>query len=590
MTPGSFCGEYPMEQKTSIFSLSLWRAVGKLAKPFFTSDKPWEITIPLIGYKFSVKEKWKAWGLVILLSIFLISVNKMNAMINQAYGDFQNALPGKDGPTAWSNLWFLAEIFVAAGPVVVFYAWFKSLLAIVWRRWLTEHLLEKYFSNRNYYRIANNALVDNPDERIANDVDGFVSGALGLVLTAVDSVVTLFFFTQILWHLSHSLAALSILYSMFGTLISIWLSVKLITFKYNQQKLEADYRYSLVNIRNNVEPIAFYQGEKAEWKQLLSRFHAAIKNNLSLVGYQRRVSIFTTWFDYFVAVVPFIVIMPLYLKGDVQLGAFTQSNMAFSQVLGALSLFVSQIGTISAFAAYVNRLDGFNQALDAKDESEKEGRTAINTAIGDKLALQGVTLMTPDYKRLLIKEVSAEIPLGTGIIIKGPSGTGKSSLLRAIAGLWKSGDGTIVRPELTSLMFLSQKPYMSLGTLRDQLLYPTVRTDIADETLKQALAEANLPDLVGRYSEGLDAVRRWTDELSPGEQQRLAFARLLISKPKFVFLDEATSALDVKNEELLYTTLQKIGATYVSVGHRPTLDRYHQKALTLLGEGAWELV
>lgn len=579
-----------MNQKTSIFSLSLWRAVGKLAKPFFTSDKPWEITVPLIGYKFSVKEKWKAWGLVLLLSIFLVSVNKMNAMINGAYGDFQNALPAKDGPTAWKNLWFLAEIFVAAGPVVVFYAWFKSLLSIVWRRWLTEHLLEKYFSNRNYYRISNNSLVDNPDERIANDVDGFVSGALGLVLTAVDSVVTLFFFTQILWSLSHSLAALSILYSMFGTLISIWLSVKLITFKYNQQRLEADYRYGLINIRNNVEPIAFYQGEKAEWKELLRRFHAAIKNNLSLVGYQRRVSIFTTWFDYFVAVVPFIVIMPLYLDGKVQLGAFTQSNMAFGQVLGALSLFVSQIGTISAFAAYVNRLQGFDEALDAKDESEKEGRTAISTSVGEKLAFNNVTLMTPDYKRLLVKDLSAEIPLGTGIIIKGPSGSGKSSLLRAIAGLWKSGSGTIERPDLKSLMFLSQKPYMKLGTLRDQLLYPVADADVSDDTLKQALVDANLPELADRYPEGLDAVRPWTDELSPGEQQRLAFARLLVHKPTFVFLDEATSALDVKNEQLLYRTLQKIGATYVSVGHRPTLDQYHQKAITLIGEGAWELV
>jgi putative ATP-binding cassette transporter len=534
----------------------------------------------------------------------LVGVNKMNAMINGAYGDFQNALPdaAKDAAlagVAWNNLYFLAGIFIAAVPVVVFYAWLRGLLVIVWRKWLTEFMLKQYFTNRNYYRISANSLVDNPDERIANDVEGYVSGALTLVLSVVDAVVTLFFFTQILYGLSHSLTAVAILYSTFGTLISAWLSVRLIRFKYNQQRLEADYRYGLINLRNNVEPIAFYQGEKAEWKQLLQRFHAAIKNNMSLIGYQRRVSFFTTWFDYFVAIVPFAVILPIYLHGDVKIGAFTQANMAFGQVLGALAIFVSQLGTISSFAAYVTRLTGLQNALDAKDLADTSGHTAITTTIGEKIALNGVTLMTPDYKRLLVKDVSTEVPLGTGIIIKGPSGSGKSSLLRAIAGLWRSGEGNITRPELTSLMFLSQKPYMSLGSLRDQLLYPHVRTDLSDADLVAALEQANVGFLATRYPGGLDGFpgegqegvfRPWSDELSPGEQQRLAFARLLIARPKFVFLDEATSALDIANEELLYRTLQTIGATYVSVGHRPSLDGYHHQSLTLVGDGKWELL
>ena len=595
-----------METKTSIFSLSLWRSVIALAKPFFTSRAKSEMTVPIPFFpiKFNVQDRVKAWGLVGLLFLFLVGVNKMNAMINGAYGDFQNALPdaAKDGSlaaVAWNNLYFLAGIFIAAVPVVVIYAWLRGLLVIVWRKWLTEFMLKQYFTNRNYYRISASSLVDNPDERIANDVEGYVGGALTLVLSVVDAVVTLFFFTQILYGLSHSLTAVAILYSTFGTLISAWLSVRLIRFKYNQQRLEADYRYGLINLRNNVEPIAFYQGEKAEWKQLLQRFHAAIKNNMSLIGYQRRVSFFTTWFDYFVAIVPFAVILPIYLHGDVKIGAFTQANMAFGQVLGALAIFVSQIGTISSFAAYVTRLTGLQNALDAKDLADTSGHTAITTTIGDKIALNGVTLMTPDYKRLLVKNVSTEVPLGTGIIIKGPSGSGKSSLLRAIAGLWRSGKGDITRPELTSLMFLSQKPYMSLGSLRDQLLYPHVRTDLSDADLIAALEQANVGFLATRYPGGLDGFpgegqegvfRPWSDELSPGEQQRLAFARLLIARPKFVFLDEATSALDIANEELLYRTLQTIGATYVSVGHRPSLDGYHHQSLTLAGDGKWELL
>ncbi len=602
------------ENKTSIFSSSLWLSVLALAKPFFYSREKSEVTIPLIGFKFAVQTRVKAWTLVVLLVAFLIGVSKMNAMINGAYGNFQNALPdaAKDGSlanVAWSNLWILAKIFIFAAPVVVFYAWLRSLLGIVWRQWLTEDILKQYFSNRNYYRIASSSLVENPDERIANDVDGFVTGAVTLVLSLLDAIVTLFFFTQILWGLSVSLTAISILYATFGSLISIWLSVKLISLKYNQTRLEADYRFGLINVRNNVEPIAFYQGEQAEWKQLLKRFHAAIKNNMSLIGYQRQVSLFTTWFDYFVAIVPFAVILPVYLRGDLQIGAFTQANMAFGQVLAALSLFVSQIGTISTFAANVKRVTGLLDAVNSKDLADSAGHTAIVTTFADKIALDSVTVRTPDYKRLLVENLSLEVPGGTGIIIKGPSGIGKSSILRAMAGLWRAGAGTITRPQLGSVMgsvmFLSQAPYMSLGSLRDQLLYPHVRSDLSDDDLIAALTQANVGFLATRYPGGLDGfpgegqsdgelggqavVRPWSSELSPGEQQRLAFARFLLAKPKYVFLDEATSALGLADEELLYRTLQASGATYVSVGHRPSLDAFHQQSLTLLGEGRWQL-
>lgn len=596
------------ENRTSIFSSSLWLSVLALAKPFFHSREKSEVTVPLIGIKFALQTRIKAWTLVVLLVIFLIGVSKMNAMINGAYGNFQNALPdaAKDGGLAniaWTNLWVLAQIFIFAAPVVVFYAWLRSLLGIVWRQWLTEDILKQYFSNRNYYRISNASLVENPDERIANDVDGFVTGAVTLVLSVLDAIVTLFFFTQILWGLSGSLTAISILYATFGSLISIWLSVKLIGLKYNQTRLEADYRFGLINVRNNVEPIAFYQGEQAEWKQLLKRFHAAIKNNLSLIGYQRQVSLFTTWFDYFVAIVPFAVILPVYLRGDLQIGAFTQANMAFSQVLAALSLFVSQIGTISTFAANVKRVTGLLDAVNSEDLADSDGHTAIVTTFADQIALDSVSVRTPDYKRLLVEDLTLHVANGSGIIIKGPSGSGKSSILRAIAGLWRSGKGTITRPQLSSVMFLSQSPYMSLGSLRDQLLYPHVRSDLSDQELIAALNQTNVGFLATRYPGGLDgypgegqfdsqghpAIRPWSSELSPGEQQRLAFARFLLAKPRYVFLDEATSALGIADEELLYRTLQASGATYVSVGHRPSLDAYHQQSLTLLGEGRWEL-
>ncbi len=314
-------------------------------------------------------------------------------------------------------------------------------------------------------------------------------------------------------------------------------------------------------------------------------------------------SLFTTWFDYFVAIVPFAVILPVYLRGDLQIGAFTQANMAFSQVLAALSLFVSQIGTISTFAANVKRVTGLLDAVNSEDLADSDGHTAIVTTFADQIALDSVSVRTPDYKRLLVEDLTLHVANGSGIIIKGPSGSGKSSILRAIAGLWRSGDGTITRPQLSAVMFLSQSPYMSLGSLREQLLYPNVTTNLTDKDLVAALNQANVGFLATRYPGGLDgypgegqsdgqghpAIRPWSSELSPGEQQRLAFARFLLAKPKYVFLDEATSALGIADEELLYGTLKASGATYVSVGHRPSLDAYHQQSLTLLGDGRWEL-
>jgi putative ATP-binding cassette transporter len=592
-----------MNEKVNALSLDLWRRVWRLAKPFFTSRDPWEITVPVIGTKFSVQEKWKAWGLLLALALFLLGVNMLNIGINFVAGNFQNSLQAflKAGTDVgkqqiaeasyWKYLFMYGGVFIIGIFVVVPYAWLRSVLIITWRKWLTVHILKKYFENRNYYKVSSNHTIDNPDERIATDVEGFTSGALGIALSVVDSVITFFSFIFILWMISSTLVGVVVLYAGFGTLISVLLSAKLIQYKYNQQRLEADYRYNLIHIRKNVESIAFYQGEKSEWKELTNRFFLAIRNNMSLIGYQRNVNFFTKAFDYFVIIVPAFFIAPLFFRGEVEIGAFTQANLAFGQVLGSLALFVAEIGTISSFAAYVSRLGGFQEAMDAKDESEKEGRKAIATSIGDKIALEGVTLLTPDYRKMLIKDLSFEVPQGTGIIIKGPSGTGKSSLLRAIAGLWKSGEGTVVRPELGSLMFLSQKPYMNLGSLREQLLYPGSRTDVSDEELKAILVKANLPELASRYPEGLDVVRPWSDELSPGEQQRLAFARLLVARPRTVFLDEATSALDVANEALLYKTLRELNATFVSVGHRPTLDAYHEKALNLIGDGtgSWEL-
>jgi putative ATP-binding cassette transporter len=534
-------------------------------------------------------------GLILLATVVGLALLGvwLEVQFNTWNREFYNTFESKDQEEFFRQLGtftILAILYIVNG---VYRIYFQQMLTIEWRTWLTEHYLASWLKDRAYYRLQLlDKGTDNPDQRIADDLNGFVDLTLTLSLGLLSAVVTLVSFVGILWGISGAITLLGIqipgymvwvalVYAIAGTWLAHVIGRPLVGINFQLQRNEADFRYALVRLRENAEGVALYRGEAGEYTNFRARFGSVIATWWAKMLRQKQLGWFQSFYGQVAIIFPFLVASPRFFAGSMPLGGIFQIASAFGQVQGALSWFINAYTSYANWKATVDRLTSFTEAIErVREEAEHLDGERVQDAAAD-LSLEGLELRLPQGRPLLAP-TNLALKKGESVLVTGPSGAGKSTLFRALAGIWPYWKGKVSLPKGAKLLFLPQKAYLPIASLKQAAAYPMDAKDIDDEAARDALSAVGLQHLAADLARD----ENWAQLLSGGEQQRLAIARALLNKPDWLFMDEPTAALPDNDQTALYRVLKEKlpGTTMVSIGHRAGLAEFHERRLAWQGQ------